>query len=336
MNAITAIFEDGQSASFTCRPGEVVYQAARRAGIELSHDCLEGACGECKARCSSGDFSIDDYSDEALSARELQEGYTLLCKMVPRDDCVLELPYPASFSSSREQARREGRVSAVDRVSSTVIRTRLEVDGDPLRFLAGQYANLEVPGTGLLRAYSYANEPGSSTLEFFHKLVPDGVMSQYLANTAKVGDVITLHPPSGHFYWRPVKQPVLMVAGGTGLAPMLSMLRSLPVGSADVLPIHLIYGVNDSLEFFAKEELEALAQELPLSVHRISVSGDAWNGPVGFVSDLIESHFLGKETLAYLCGPPPMVEASTEKLMRLGVESHAVHAERFLACVAQS
>src|SRR5690554_783931 len=103
MHQITAIFEDGLTLRFPCRPAEVVYQAARRASVDLSHDCLEGACGECKAFCSAGSFSIDDYSDEALSDEERKQGYALLCKMQASSDCVIELPYPSHFLGMTEQ-----------------------------------------------------------------------------------------------------------------------------------------------------------------------------------------------------------------------------------------
>ncbi|MFA7680621.1 MAG: 2Fe-2S iron-sulfur cluster binding domain-containing protein [Pigmentiphaga sp.] len=334
MHQITAIFEDGLTLRFPCRPSEVVYQAARRASVDLSHDCLEGACGECKAFCSAGSFSIDDYSDEALSDEERAQGYALLCKMQASSDCVVELPYPSHFLGMPEQAVQTAELLALDRVSSSVVRTHWRLAGGGAAFLPGQYAQIEVPGGTEQRAYSYANAPGSETLEFYHKLLPDGLMSQYLLTRAAVGDEARIHPPAGHFYLRPVTSPLLMVAGGTGLAPMLSMLRVL-AAAPDLAraPITLLLGVNQADEFFAEAELQALSEALPLQVRRAAVSDQGWSGFSGFATDLIDGELARGIEAAYLCGPPPMIEAGSEKLLSLGMSRSAIHSEKFLPSI---
>lgn len=329
MHSITAIFEDGRAVRFSARPGEVVYQSAYRASLQLAHDCLEGACGECKAWCTEGEFDLDDYSDEALSDEERRQGQTLLCKMVPRSSCVIELPYPSGFAEAREPASIHARLADIERVSSAVVRTRLEV-AEPVDFLPGQYANLSVPGAGVSRAYSFANPPGRPALEFYHKLVPGGAMSTYLQDRARAGDAITLSPPAGHFYLRDNGRPLLLVAGGTGLAPFLAMLRSLAENARSDRPIRLLIGVNAAAEFFADAQLAELAETLPLRVERIAVSNEAWAGPTGYVTQLLRDDMVADSPEIYLCGPPAMIESCSAWLVERGVDRRSIRAEKFL------
>ncbi|MDX3906130.1 MAG: FAD-binding oxidoreductase [Pigmentiphaga sp.] len=328
MHSITAIYEDGRAVSFPARPGEVVYQAAYRASVHLAHDCLEGACGECKAWCTAGEFDLDDYSDEALSTDEREQGQTLLCKMVPRTACVVELPYPSGLHGAPAPAWGEARLIDVAPVSSSVVRTRLET-AQPVGFLPGQYVNLQVPDTGVSRAYSCANRPGDTVLEFFHKLVPDGAMSGYLTRRASAGDTLKISAPAGHFYLRQNDRPLLMVAGGTGLAPFLSMLRAMAL-QPEPRPVRLLIGVNDASEFFAEAELADLGGRLPLTVERIAASDQGWHGPVGYATALLRDELLADAPDAYLCGPPAMIESCSQWLAAHGVDRRRIRAEKFL------
>ncbi|MDB5838293.1 MAG: hypothetical protein JWQ23_245 [Herminiimonas sp.] len=331
MHQITAIFEDAKSIQFPARPNEIVYQAAYRAGITLEHDCLEGACGSCKALCTHGEFVIDDYSDEALMQSELDQGYTLLCKMTAKTPCVVELPYPSTFLSEKHAPQwLPATVTEVESVSSSVKRLVIRLQEGGIDFLPGQYVHMEVPGTDAVRSYSFANAPGSQELEFFMKVYPQGAMSDYLGERAAVGDVIRIKGPAGHFYLRAPKRPILMIAGGTGLAPMLSMLRSLSQATG-LPPLRLSYGVNEASEFFGEAELQSLAAGLPLTVDRVAVSAQEWEGPVGHVTALLAPELLnGGDCDAYLCGPPPMIEAVTAWLRDNGLKADHIHAERFV------
>lgn len=333
MHEITSIFEDSKTVKFSARHNEVVYQAALRSGIRLEHDCLEGACGECKALCTQGEFELDDYSDEALSAHEKEQGYTLLCRMKVKTPCVVELPYPSRHLTAQHEPQwLDAFVVAIESVSSAVRRMVIRANTEGLRFLPGQYIHMEVPGTGLVRSYSFANAPGEEDLEFFLKVYPEGGMSDYLRTRAQAGDAIRIKGPVGHFYLRTARRPILMVAGGTGLAPMLSMLRTLASLRSGVPPIHLVYGVNQASEFFGTVELESLAMKLPLTIERVAVSPSGWQGPTGHVTSLLRPALIHSgDCDVYLCGPPPMIEAASTWLQNNGVGAGKVHAERFIS-----
>ena len=199
-------------------------------------------------------------------------------------------------------------------------------------FKAGQFAQLQVPGTDVWRNYSFAHpDDGRTELEFIVRLLPDGVMSDYLRDRAKPGDRIALRCSKGGFYLRPVVRPVILVAGGTGLSAILAMAQSL---DADIgQPVHLLYGVTAAEDVCKLDELQALTQRLPgLQLHVIvSRPDDGWTGPVGLVTDLLDESMLSDgDADVYLCGPAPMVEATRNWLDNNGIHRIGLYYEKFV------
>lgn len=329
---ITCVFEDGATSHFLSSGMETVYSAALRSGLTLETDCREGACGVCKAYRTEGDCDIGDISDEALTDEEQEEGFLLSCQARPRSDMVLEFAYPMSLLN-KEVATLEARVAILEKVSDNVMRLVLESDAGPLPFLAGQYVNLTVPGAVPGRSYSFANSPADNQhMEFFVRLLDEGAMSNWLREGAKVGDTVQVQGAYGQFFLRPPRAGrIVMVAGGTGLAPMLSMLAQLQ-GSGQPMPqVTLLYGANFSGELFGDERVAALGDQVTL--YQVVVTGDDdWQGKTGFVTDLLQDGLLDDPagTDAYLCGPPPMIDAAREKLAALGVPPARTFAEKFL------
>lgn len=324
---VTAVFEDERTAVFPAGAGQTVYAAALAAGLRLEHDCLEGACGTCKALCTQGWFTLDDYVEEALSAEEEAAGHVLTCRMRPSTSCVLEFPYPHPVGRGPSPALwQEATLSAVERVAADVWRFACELAA-PMAWLPGQYAHVRIPGTDAVRYYSFANVSGTSA-EFFARRIGGGAMSEYLAGRAKPGDRIALQGPFGHFYLRPPVATVVMVAGGTGLAPMLAMLAD-PALAAARVPVVLLYGTRDASEWFAADRLDAASAALQaFQVERIAAAG---GGRTGLVTDLIKpALFADGECDVYLCGPPAMIDASRALARLHGVPETRIRAERFL------
>lgn len=326
-HAISLVFEDGRTVSIGARDDETIVAAAMRERIRLETDCLEGACATCKARITAGRYTLDDYSDEALSDAEAGARLALLCQTHARSDCTIELPYPSAQALARRPiVAAAGRVSAVEPVAAGVVRLEVEsAAGAPAAFLPGQYVHLGVPGTEARRSYSMANAPADSRLSFYVKLLDAGLMSDYVRGRAKPGDAITLTGPFGHFYLREVERPVLMIAGGTGLAPMLAMLEHLALAGGTAQPIHLLYGANRADAFFGAALLAQLEQALPLTVERVAFETH------GHVTGRLRAELVaGGDRDAYVCGPPPMVEAAQAWLGAHGVEPSRIHNEKFL------
>ena len=204
-----------------------------------------------------------------------------------------------------------------------------------LAFLPGQYANLTVPGTTQHRAYSFSSLPVDGRVSFLIRNVPGGLMSSYLREQAKAGETIALAGPLGSFYLRDVKRPILMLAGGTGLAPFLAMLDKLLAEGGGSEPIHLIYGVNTDTDLVELDKLEAFAQALAHFTYAlVVVAEDSAQPKKGYVTQHIAPAQLNDGDIdIYLCGPPPMVEAVSRHLHDSKVQAASFHYEKFAASV---
>ncbi len=336
-HSVTLVFEDGRTAQFEASEDDTIYLAALKNRIRIETDCLEGACATCKGLCTSGDYRLDEYSEDALSAGEAARREVLTCQMHVLSDCVIEYPYESDLAMKAPPVTRPGRVAEVEAVADNVVRLVVEPeDGEagPLSFMAGQYVHLGIPGTDQRRSYSFANPPRvADRLEFFIKVLETGAMSDYIAGRARPGDEMLVTGPFGRFYLRPPSRPVLMVAGGTGLAPMLSMLDHMLDAGLTGQPIHLLYGANTSAELFSTDALEACADRgLALTAELCVVEADAsWTGPTGHVTTLLRPVLVhAGECDAYLCGPPPMIDAGAGWLRAAGLDPARIHSEKFL------
>ena len=170
-------FEDGITRFIQCHAGEKVLDAAYRQQVNLPMDCSDGVCGTCKCRCVSGEYGLgDEYLEEALSEDEAAERQVLTCQMVPSSDCVIDVP-AAAAQCKTALASLGATVKAVNLLSDTAIELAIVLD-EPLDFLAGQYINIQVPGTPQVRAYSFSSLPGSREGSFLIRNVPGGLMSQ--------------------------------------------------------------------------------------------------------------------------------------------------------------
>ena len=336
IHQITLVFEDGRVVEFEASEDDTIYFAALKNRVRILTDCLEGACATCKGVCTSGEYTMEEFTDEALTQDERERREVLTCQMHARSACVIEFPYESRIALKSEPETRAGRVTGIEMVSSSVTKLVVETDNDgvPISFMPGQYVHLSVPDTDEFRSYSFANGPfenGQHT--FYVKLLEQGSMSDYLSGRALPGDKINITGPFGRFYLRPVVRPILMVAGGTGLAPMISMLQTLLIQNETQFPVTLLYGANESSELFALDLLEEFSIEgLDLKVERCVLNPeDGWTGRTGHITDLLRDEIMnGGDTEVYLCGPPPMVDAAEKYLADKGVEPSLVHAEKFV------
>ena len=255
-------FEDGVTRFIDCAPTETVADASYKLGINIPLDCRDGACGTCKAFCESGQYDGGSYIEDALTDEEAEEGYVLACQMRPKSDCVLRIAASSDVCKTKGAAY-QAELSAVDRLSDTAIAFSLKVDpAAKLSFLPGQYANIAVPETDQKRSYSFSSPPGSHEVSFLIRDIPAGRMSTYLREQAKVGAQLEFTGPSGTFYLRDINRPVLLLAGGTGLAPFLSMLGKIAKEGSEH-PIHMVYGVTNDPDLVGVEQLEAFTKQIP-------------------------------------------------------------------------
>lgn len=321
-------FEDGVTRFIDCEADEKVSDAAFRQKINVPMDCRDGVCGTCKSKCEEGSYKLGDYLEDAMTEAEAEERHVLTCQMMPTSDCVVSIPASSLACKTGAQAV-EAEVIAVDRLSDTSFRLRIKPAVIP-DFLPGQYVSVSIPGTGESRAYSFSSMPKSDEATFLIRNIPGGKMSTYLGERAKAGDTLELTGPMGAFYLRPVTKPLLFLAGGTGLAPFLSMLELLAASGSDQ-PIRMFYAVTRDSDLVELDRLNELAAKLPnLTLHTVVADAASTHPKKGFVTDHISADDLWDGVAdVYLCGPPPMVEAVRAHLVKIGIMPSTFHFEKF-------
>jgi benzoate/toluate 1,2-dioxygenase reductase subunit len=325
-------FEDGITRFIACNDKETLSDAAYRQRVNIPLDCRDGACGTCRAHCESGSYHMPEssYIEDALEAADAAKGFVLACQMRPTSDCVVKVLATSQACKSGAQAY-QGTIAGVGQFSRSTIRFAIDVEeGAAPGFLPGQYVNVRIPGTELTRSYSFSSAPGAGRVEFVVRKVPDGRMSDYLANRAAAGDAISFVGPFGSFYLRPVARPVLFLAGGTGIAPFLSMLRTLEqTGFAHV--VRLVYAVTNECDLIGLDELDRIAGAHPNFSYVTCVAAPESTHPrKGYATAHVEPSWMNRgEVDVYLCGPPPMVDAVRGWLADTGVNPASFHYEKF-------
>ena len=327
-HSIALNFEDGVTRFVEARAGETVADAAYRLGINIPLDCRDGACGTCKCRVESGRYDGGSYIEDALTEEEAASGLGLACQMRPQSDLVLSIPASSKACKTAGQSFTTV-LRGVERLSETSIAFTLEAPAN-LAVLPGQYVNVAVPGTAERRSYSFSSAPGAAGASFLVRDIPGGLMSTWLREVAQPGAAMEFTGPSGTFYLREVARPLLFLAGGTGLAPFLSMLGVLAERGCPH-PVHLVYGVTNDADLVAVAALEEYAARIPGFTFATCVAADGSAHPrKGYVTAHVEpAHLTGGDVDIYLCGPPPMVDAVRGWLAAQGVTPASFHYEKF-------
>lgn len=329
-------FEDGVTRFIEASGHETVADAAYRQGINIPLDCRDGACGTCKCKAESGRYDLgDNFIEDAISADEIAEGYVLTCQMRAESDCVVRIPASSQLCKT-EQASFQAAISDVRQLSASTI--ALSIKGESLNrlaFLPGQYVNLTVPGSDQSRAYSFSSLQKDGEVSFLIRNVPGGLMSSFLTSLAKAGDNMSLAGPLGSFYLRPIQRPLLLLAGGTGLAPFTAMLEKVAEQGSEH-PLHLIYGVTNDFDLVELDRLHALAARIPNFTFSACVANPESHYPrKGYVTQHIEPcHLNDGDVDVYLCGPPPMVEAVSQYIREQGITPANFYYEKFAAAAA--
>lgn len=305
-------FEDGVTRFIDCNAGETVADAAYRQKINIPLDCRDGACGTCRCYCESGDYDMpqSSYIEDALTPEEAEQRYVLTCQMKPSSDCVVDIA-ALSQACKTGVSSFAGTIADVGLISESTIGLKIALD-DPqaLSFLAGQYINLDLPSGDGVRAYSFSSAPNAEIAEFVIRNVPNGKMSEFLTKTAKAGDGVRFSGPYGSFYLRPAVRPIVMLAGGTGIAPFLSMLSVL-ANTPNTQSVRLVFGVTNDVDLVCLDRLESIKQNHSWFDYRTCVASDSsTHERKGYVTQHLDSDWLhGGDVDMYLCGPVPMVDA---------------------------
>lgn len=313
---------------FGAREGERLLGAARRAGVWVPFECGWGSCGTCKATLVEGTTELV-FDAPAFHERDLRRKHVLLCQSVATSDVTIK-PFRVGHEPVGELATRDdvGELVGIEDLGPDIRRFVFRL-ASPVSYLEGQYAALEV-GPDLWRCYSMEALAGSDHVSFIAKRYEGGVGSNALFALAP-GAQVAMELPYGGMALNPPPTPAVLVAGGTGISPILAMVRRL-VAERDSRPIRVYYGAGSPAELVAWQELSDLVAELSDGTLTGVVvdAASGWEGPTGFVTEaLTNCAELAEDAEVYLAGPPPMVDAVLAVLKERDVQLHRISYDRF-------
>jgi propane monooxygenase reductase subunit len=319
---------------------QTVLGAAFQQGLMLMHGCKEGQCAACKSFVLEGeDIELDKYSTFALPDFEKDDGFTLLCRAHVYEDVTIEL---LNYDEEMIRSGHPIREVVTEVVSNEPVTHDMRhlvlrlVEPTEIPFFPGQYVDIAIPGTEAVRSFSMANTSSkqSGQLEFVIKVYPDGLFSDFLEKRLTAGDRLDVVGPYGVFTLRDGRDSDLVfVGGGAGMAPILSVLRALAEKGSDRKATYY-YGARRRRDLCFEKDLYALEEALPNFRFVPALSepdpDEAWEGEVGLITDVVKRHegdLSGAD--AYVCGPPPMVEAAMQVLTSLGVTEKHIYFDKF-------
>jgi len=323
--------------SFSVAPGQSVLDAAIGAGLNLPHSCKGGNCGSCRARLLQGEIEYPNGRPLGLADAEVAEGFILLCQARARGDlCVetFEVTAPGEARIKRWPARIERIVPLAHDVMAVFLRLPV---AEPFSFEAGQYIDIMLPG-GRRRSFSIASPPHDSRLLELHvRRVAGGEFTERLFSQEMRSALLTIEGPLGQFVCRPsaapgsTLAPMLMIGGGTGLAPLYSMMRHLIERGAH-RDMHLYWGVRSERDLYAHAALEALARRAPGLRYSpvLSEASPTWTGRRGWVHEAVIRDIERLENYdVYASGPPAMIAAIRSEFGLRGVPAARIFFDSF-------
>ncbi|TDU31956.1 ferredoxin-NADP reductase [Panacagrimonas perspica] len=336
---VTVRGKDGSEEIFDIRRNDLLLKAAIEQGVDYPHNCRVGVCGSCKTRVLSGRVSpMVDLALSPLTNQEIEAGYVLACQAKVRESLVVEAKLGRhALLPVRTVASR---VVRWQRLAGDVIDLRLALDA-PVHFNAGQYCTIAESGSFTRRSYSYYDVPPeegapAGEVGFLVKRLPGGQFSEWLFEKDRTGCKFWIEGPFGIMGVDDPDRDGLCVAGGTGLAPILSIVGD-RLKKSRVARFTIVFGVRTSGDMFANDRLDQLLAAYPDRVRLVTIlshepADSAWTGPRGLVTAALGEK-LGVDfgdVAAFLCGNLAMVEAVEKCLVALGVQPDRIHADKFV------
>ena len=319
---------------FPAENDETVLDSALKHGINLPYGCRDGACGACKARIISGDIRYLENELSGLTDEDRNNGYGLMCQAVANSDLTLQVRLsntPADIKIRKLPCR----VMHMDKLSHDVMRLRLKLPKtERLAFLAGQYIDI-LMSDGKKRSFSLANAPHDDEfLELHIRYYSGGAFSEYAFNDLTEKTLLRIEGPHGNFYFHEdSERPVIMVAGGTGFAPIKSIIEHTLAAEIE-RPIKLYWGVRAKQDIYMDDLAKSWANDYQhieyIPVLSEPQPDDNWQGRTGFVHEAVMKDIeslTGYEV--YTCGPPPMTKAVCESMSAAGLSEEFIYSDSF-------
>ena len=335
---------DPAGAEVQASSDESLLQAALNQGLAFPHNCRAGGCGACKCRLVSG--KVKELTDKSylLSAGELQANYILACQSHPRSDVTVEVTLEPD-SPDHAVVSTEATIVGLKPLTADILEVELQL-ATSMPFTAGQYVEVSRFDTHdtpqpVVRSYSFASAPGaesgSDLVRLFIKKVAGGHFTEWLFHAADVGEKLVLKGPYGNFHLRPGTQPIIAVSGGSGLAPVKAILEQALRDKKSGRDVVLYFGARTQHDLYGLQAIAEIQRHWIGRFEFIPVLSDEpadsdWTGRRGLIPGHLTnaSNAAFSQSQAYLCGPPPMVDACVAALVQAGVDQNAVFFDKFL------
>ncbi|WP_396932085.1 2Fe-2S iron-sulfur cluster-binding protein [Mycolicibacterium sp.] len=317
----------GTDLRFGVAPGERILAAGRRAGVWLPFECGWGSCGTCKVTLVDGEVDSLYPDAPAIDARDERRRRILACQCTPKSDITVKVLKTGQLPE-RPTVDHTAEVVDIEDLGNEIRRFRFRLGADA-QFRPGQYAIFDL-GTGLRRCYSMATLPGTDVVEFIAKRYSARPGSGALFSLAP-GDRVAVELPYGDMWFRANDRDVVLTAGGTGLSPIMALLRHFcDLGLNN--RVWVFYGANSEAELVCWPEMQALIGRLSAAELHGAVArpGDQWTGTRGLVTDALKTRLPDlPDAEHYLAGPPVMVDAVLDLLSANDVPKDRIHYDRF-------
>lgn len=314
---------------FHVKPSQTILEGAIASGITLPYGCQDGACGSCKGKVISGKYFLNEYQSSALTDSDIKAGNTLYCKSMAQEDLVIEPNIPEVYDQYSPKVLPV-KVESLTRLNHDVMQMFLKLPAkETFRFKAGQYIEF-IMGDSSRRAFSMANAPLDSMIELHLRLIEGGKFTSFVFNEMKEKSIHRIEGPIGQFYLRDSEKPIIFIAGGTGFAPIKSIIEDM-IANKNKRKIYLYRGVRSEKDFYMNELVNDWIKKLEgLTYIPVVEDGLSEDARSGYVHHAVLEDFKNLNDIqVYCCGAPGLVENAFKDLIKSGLPDDQFFADAF-------
>ena len=319
-------------------PEDNLLKAALDHGLAWPHNCRVGSCGQCKCKLVSGKIKpLNDFS-YVLSGEELDAGMILACQTRLRSEVEIEVALDQTTAKLSPPKSIGGVIANARQLTHDILAVHIKLDESIPPYLAGQYAELSVPGViDKPRSYSFASAPEKELpghVSFYIRHVPNGEMTTWLHTENRVGQRVSVTGPYGSFWLRDSNAPMLCIAGGSGLAPIKALLEQVSECGFQRRVV-FVFGARTRDDLYCLDDMRRIKERGKGQFDFVPVlsrepEGSDWSGLRGNCTDILSyDGFDIPNSHAYLCGPPGMIDSAIDALTRGGMSQENIFFDKF-------
>ena len=318
--------------SFELRPSQTILEGAISEGINIPYGCRNGSCGSCKAKILSGKVICEDFQESAMTEQEKNDGWTLCCQAYVTEDVSIETRISQIDSDIPQPKITPVRVESLEKLNHDVMRMLLKLPGDEkLDFIAGQYIEF-IMSDGSRRAFSIASPPHEPLIELHLRLIEGGKFTHFVFEEMKEKSIHRIEGPIGQFFLRQSEKPIIFVSGGTGFAPIKSVIEDM-FKKGNKRTVYLYQGVR-TLEDLYMDDLCRFWEKSYDNFKYIPVFSELKNTKnnlrTGLVHKAVIDDFNQLDPYqVYCCGAPILVETAYNDFVKYGLPDDEFFADAF-------